>query len=87
MAHTCHATGCMVPVPPQLFMCRRHWFMLPHAMRNRIWSTYREGQEGDWKPSAAYCDAAKQAVTWLAEKEGVEPDVRIYDLFAPQEGE
>ena len=26
MKHTCHAKGCPVPVPPEMLMCRRHWF-------------------------------------------------------------
>jgi hypothetical protein len=68
-----------------MFMCRRHWFALPKPLRDRIWQTYRSGQEDDKQPSHAYCEAATQAVTWLARKEGKEPDVRLYEMFDPGE--
>jgi hypothetical protein len=67
-----------------MFMCRRHWFSLPPVMQKRIWSTYRRGQEDDKQPSHAYCEAAKAAVIWLAQKEGLEPDVRLYEIYDPE---
>lgn len=84
MAHHCHATGCKTSTPPEMFVCRRHWFSLPKAMRDRIWATYRPGQCDDWQPSAAYCDAATEAVKFLAAKEGIEPDVELYRVFRPE---
>lgn len=66
-------------------MCRRHWFSLPRAMRNRIWATYRQGQCDDWNISQAYSDAAKAAVTFIAQKEGRVPDLRVYELLEPGE--
>lgn len=68
--HHCHARGCTIAVPPAMFMCKRHWFMLPKPMRDAIWQTYRKGQEIDKSPSAAYLDNARAAILWLAEKEG-----------------
>jgi hypothetical protein len=32
-------------------------------------------------PSAEYCQAARNAVIAVAEKEGVEPDTILYDMF------
>ena len=81
MTHHCHATNCTKPVPEAMFMCRPHWFSLPPAMRSRIWRTYRSGQEDDKEPSSAYCEAAKAAVTFIAQKEGITPDVRLYEMF------
>lgn len=81
MAHHCHATQCTVPVPPEMFMCRKHWFTLPGPMRRDIWLHYRQGQCDDYKPSKEYCEAAKKAVVWLAKREGLEPDTRVYDMF------
>lgn len=66
-------------------MCKRHWFMVPKQMRDRVWATYRPGQCDDWQPSAAYCDAATEAVQAVAEKEGIEPDVELYRVFRPDE--
>ena len=55
--------------------------MLPRSFRDRIWATYRRGQCDDMNPSADYCLAAKNAITWLARKEGIEPDTKLYDFF------
>lgn len=85
MAHTCHATGCTVQTPEEMFMCRRHWFMLPRSMRGEIWRTYRRGQCDDWQISHAYAEAARAAVRFIAAKEGVKPDVRVYDMLDPGE--
>lgn len=86
MAHTCHATGCKVAVPPEMFMCKRHWFSLPKSMRDRIWATYRPGQCDDWKISHAYAEAARAAVRYIATREGREADVRVYDMLDPEVG-
>lgn len=83
MAHTCHATDCPRVIPPDMFMCRFHWFSLPKDMRDRIWETYRDGQEDDKKPSHAYCLAAIDCITFIAARERVQPDIRIYEVFDP----
>lgn len=82
MAHCCHATGCEREVPPEMLMCRHHWFMVPTPIRKAVWSTYRQGQCDDWDVSRAYCAAAKAAVVAVARKEGREPDTQLYDVFS-----
>ena len=81
MPHTCHATACNARVPPEMWGCKRHWFMVPKPIRDRIWASYRPGQCDDWKPSRAYLEAAREAVITVAAKEGIEPDTRLYDRF------
>lgn len=83
MAHTCHATDCSVRVPPTMFMCKRHWFSLPKPMRDRIWRTYRAGQCDDWAISHAYAEAARDAVRFVAQREGKTADVAVYDMLDP----
>ena len=61
MKHTCHWPTCTTKVPPRMWGCKRHWFMLPEEIREEIWATYREGQEIDKKPSLAYRTAAAKA--------------------------
>lgn len=85
MSHHCHATGCTVATKPEIFFCRRHWFMLPKPLRDRIWETYRPGQCDDWQPSREYCLAAIDAVRFVAAKEGIEADIRLYQVFMPEE--
>lgn len=85
MAHTCHAIACERSVPPQMLMCRQHWFSVPLALRNRVWATYRDGQCDTFDPSSEYCKAAKAAVIAVAEKEGrtVDPKdskILLYDM-------
>lgn len=84
MAHTCHATGCTKRVPPEMFACRAHWFALPKHLRDHIWLTYRAGQCDDWRISHAYAKAAREAVRYLAERDGVEPDTSVYDVLDPK---
>jgi hypothetical protein len=81
MAHHCHATNCTTPIKPEVFMCYPHWKMVPRPMQQGIWATYRVGQCDDLNPSAEYCQAARNAVIAVAEKEGVEPDTVLYDMF------
>lgn len=83
MPHHCHATGCEVKTKPEMFMCRRHWFMLPKRMRDRIWRAYRPGQCDDWQISHEYAEAAREAVRFIANREGVEADVSVYDMLDP----
>ncbi len=69
MAHTCHAAGCRQLVPAAMFLCKKHWRMLPQLMRNLIWQHYRPGQEDEKVCSRAYSAAARSAVKWIAKME------------------
>lgn len=62
MSHTCHADGCHAAVPPKLFMCLKHWRMVPRDMQRAIWRHYRPGQEIDKQPSTTYVQVAKAAI-------------------------
>lgn len=79
--HTCHATKCRIKVPPEMFMCRKHWFSLSKDLRDKIWRHYREGQCDDWNPSKEYCLAEIECLKYLAKKEGIEPEIKLYELF------
>lgn len=63
--HTCHWPGCDARVPPAKWGCRKHWFMLPAALRSRIWEAYRKGQEEDGRPSRLYLERAREAQHWI----------------------
>lgn len=65
--HHCHWPDCDKQVPPAMWGCRRHWFMLPAALRNRIWLTYRAGQEIDLDVSREYMEAADAVQKWIKE--------------------
>jgi hypothetical protein len=69
MAHQCHALRCKTPVPPKLFMCRDHWYMVPKSKRDRLWALYRPGQEITKDPSPEYLEHAMACVRIVAEKE------------------
>ena len=68
-AHHCHAVGCDAVTDPKLFMCARHWRMVPAHFQQRIWATYRRGQESDKRVSRDYLDAARAARRAVAIKE------------------
>lgn len=54
--HLCHAFDCETPVPPRMFMCARHWRMVPKAMQDAVWAAYTPGQERKGFPSEEAAD-------------------------------
>lgn len=77
MAHTCHARSCKTAVPPKMFMCKKHWYMLPKEMRDLVWALYRPGQEVSKDPSREYLEHAQACIDWVARKEGMPGEGRI----------
>lgn len=69
-AHTCHWPSCNKQVPPAMWGCAPHWFRLPKALRDRVWATYRPGQEISLDPSAAYLAVANEVQGWIAKQGG-----------------
>lgn len=58
-------------------MCPVHWRMVPRHLQRAVWQNYREGQEIDKRPSAAYLEAAERAIAAVAELSGTETSTRI----------
>ncbi|MCA8949329.1 MAG: hypothetical protein KDE27_07490 [Planctomycetes bacterium] len=53
-----------------MLMCRRHWFMVPKPIRDRVWLHYRAGQcELNPPPSTEWHAAADEAIAAVAAKE------------------
>lgn len=69
MGHACHAERCTVAVPPTMFMCRRHWYMVPARLRAMVWATYVPGQEVRKDPTMEYLEVARAAIAAVAAKE------------------
>jgi hypothetical protein len=65
-SHECHWPGCDQQVPPAMWGCKKHWFALPKVLRDKIWATYRPGQEVTMAPSDAYVEAAIEVQRWIA---------------------
>lgn len=63
--HHCHWPGCDKQVPPAMWGCRRHWYALPIALRNKIWAAYQPGQEEAGNPSRRYAEVAREARDWI----------------------
>jgi hypothetical protein len=42
MSHTCHAINCEVSVPPKMFMCLRHWRMVPRPLQREVTKMQRQ---------------------------------------------
>lgn len=64
--HLCHWTGCSKRVPPAMWGCKQHWFALPKRFRDKIWQTYRPGQEIAMTPSAEYITVAHEIRQYIA---------------------
>jgi hypothetical protein len=86
MKHVCHATGCNVPVPPAMLMCRKHWFMVPKPIQNEVWRAYRPGQEVTKDPSEDYMRAYQRAVASVEQREGRQASFPGVLTEAPQGG-
>jgi hypothetical protein len=71
--HGCHWPGCPEQVPPAMWGCRKHWFALPVALRNKVWATYRAGQEETMTPSREYVAVAREVQDWIAARTAVQP--------------
>lgn len=88
MAHTCHWPGCGTKVPPAMWGCKSHWFRLPKDLRNRIWATYRTGQEISKTPSREYVEAALAVRDWIEANHGQRvlsvPNTRLQGDHVPQ---
>ena len=67
--HTCHWPGCDKEVPPAMWGCKTHWLSLPKRLRDRIWATYRPGQEIMKTPSPEYVTAAREVQQWIADQD------------------
>lgn len=66
--HTCHWPGCGKAVPPSMWGCKQHWFALPKRLRDKVWATYRPGQEITKTPSASYINVVKEVRQWISER-------------------
>lgn len=66
--HHCHWPGCERKVPAAFWGCRKHWAMLPRQLQNRIWATYRPGQEITKTPSREYVEVARAVQAWIADR-------------------
>jgi hypothetical protein len=67
--HECHWPGCKKQCPPAMWGCSQHWFKLPLALRNKIWATYKPGQEITGTPSQNYLAAADEVQCWILEQQ------------------
>lgn len=78
--HRCHARGCTVVVPPEMLMCRSHWFRVPRVIQRAVWAAYRRGQCDDKRPSEAWHRAADAAIGYVATLE--DQPVRVKEIEA-----
>lgn len=64
--HECHWPGCTTHVPPAKWGCMKHWMRLPKRLRDKIWATFRPGQETNWTPSREYVAVAREVQFWIS---------------------
>lgn len=63
--HHCHWPGCTKQVPPAMWGCWNHWRLLPKKLRDKIWASFRPGQEKNMTPSRAYLEVAEEVQEWI----------------------
>jgi hypothetical protein len=42
-ASSCPVIGCGEQIDPSRLMCRRHWYLVPRQLRDRVWATWLSG--------------------------------------------
>lgn len=72
-SHHCHWPDCDRPCPPAAWGCRKHWYMLPAALRSKIWKAFQPGQEQTKTPSPEYVAVAREVQDWIAANHPSEP--------------
>lgn len=81
--HACHATGCECRVPHNIFMCARHWRMVPRPLREAIgegWSM------GGGSPYRANCVEAIRVVSEIEGQRsipGIGPGMKALTVWQP----
>lgn len=63
--HRCHWPDCKKQVPPAMWGCSKHWYILPPTLRSKLWAAYRPSQERDKKPSEEYIKVAHEIQEWI----------------------
>ncbi len=63
--HHCHFPGCGKQCPPAAWGCKSCWFKLPKYLRDKIWASFRPGQETNWTPSREYVKVAREVQEWI----------------------
>jgi len=59
-AGRCPVPGCGGQVDPSRLMCRRDWYRVPKRLRDRVWATWRSGQQAS---SREHQQAVLKAIT------------------------
>jgi hypothetical protein len=67
--HLCHARNCTADVQPRMFMCRKHWYMLPKKLRDGVWAAYVPGQGIRKDPTGESLATVREAIAVVAESE------------------
>jgi hypothetical protein len=68
--HKCHWPGCETVCKPAQWGCLKHWRKLPKHLRDKIWATFKPGQEVSKTPTRAYIEVAREVQAWIAENAG-----------------
>ncbi len=58
MMHECPGPECEAQVPYEMLACRRHWYQVPRAIRNAVYSTWDSGAGAGSREHLAAMDKA-----------------------------
>lgn len=67
----CAAKLCEAEVKPSMLMCKRHWFMVPKRIRDRVWRAWRGLRSDRPHSQAEYDQAVLEAVQAVSKEEGI----------------
>lgn len=81
MTHKCPTTGCTASVPVHVFMCARHWRMVPSPLKAAVYSSYKTtGRISDNHREAVRVVEAAEAGRAMP---GLSPGTKALTLWEP----
>lgn len=81
MTHACPITNCLAKVPAQMFMCARHWRMVPNPLKRAVYQSYKTtGRIGDNHREAVRVVVATEGARALP---GIVPGMKALTVWQP----
>lgn len=81
--HTCPARDCTASIPRHMFMCARHWRLVPGPLQMAVRRAYESGAQASWRANA---DEAVRIVANIEGRRampGISPGMKALTLWQP----
>lgn len=81
--HSCHAINCEAMVPHHIFMCARHWRMVPTPLKAALRESWKGSVTSAWRENANQAISVVSAAEGGRMAAGVTPGMKALTLWEP----